>query len=60
MSPEKAHAHKTVKIVKITNFARPSTKINAEMQMSLWKAPCKTVEITKITKVVKTTKFTKF
>ena len=56
MSPEKAHTHKIVKIMKIIKFARSSTKINAEMQMSLWKAPWKTAEIMKIRKVVKITK----
>ena len=50
---ETAKITKIMKIAKkqeLQNFARPATKIDAEMQMSRWKAINETAKITRITK----------
>ena len=47
------------KLQELQNFARPSTKIEQEMQMSRWKAINETAKITKITKIAKITRITK-
>ena len=36
------------KLQELQNFARPTTKIDAEMQMSRWKAINETAKITKL------------
>ena len=48
------------KLRELQNFARPTTKIDAEMQMSRWKAINETAKITKITKIAKITRIIKF
>ena len=42
---------KLQKLQELQNFARPAKKIDAEMQMSRWKAINETAKITKITKL---------
>ena len=47
------------KLQELQNFAKPTTKIDAEMQMSRWKANNEIAKITKIAKIVRITKFFK-
>ena len=47
------------KLKELQNFARPTTTIDAEMQMSRWKAINEKAKITKITKITRITKFGK-
>ena len=48
------------KLQKLQEFARPATKIDAEMQMSRWKAINETAKITKLMKIAKIARITKF
>ena len=48
------------KLQELQNVARPTTTIDAEMQMSRWKAINETAKMTKITKIAKKARITKF
>ena len=62
LTRNKNESNETAKITKLRelqNFSRPATKIEAEMQMSRWKAINETAKITKIAKITRITKFCK-
>ena len=59
-STKQRKLQKLRKLQELQNFAKPTTKIDAEMQMSRWKAINETAKITKITKIAKKARITKF